>query len=190
MPDPVLESVGPRLRAIRSRRGLTLEQLAERTGISISTLSRLESGLRRPTLELLLALAAEHRVPLDELVGAPAVGHPRIHPRSVHRNGRTWIELTRNPDGFNAFKVVLPVTGPVTREQRTHDGYEWLYVLTGTIRLILADEEFELTAGEVAEFDTSVPHAIVNSGDVPAETLIIFSHNGERLHMRETVTGA
>ena len=186
MPDPVLESVGPRLRAIRSRRSLTLEQLAERTGISVSTLSRLESGLRKPTLELLLPLAREYRVPLDELVGAPAVGDPRIHPRPVHRNGRTWIELTRNPDGFNAFKVVLPVTGPVERQQRTHPGYEWLYVITGRVRLSLGSDDFELASGEVAEFDTSSPHAITNAGDVPAETLIIFSHNGERLHMRDT----
>ena len=74
----MLTAVGPRLRALRKQRGATLEQLAESTGISVSTLSRLESGHRRPTLELLLPLAQAHRVPLDELVGAPATGDPRI----------------------------------------------------------------------------------------------------------------
>ena len=59
----------------------TLAQLAEATGISVSTLSRLESGRRRPTLELLLPLARAHQVPLDELVGAPATGDPRVHAR-------------------------------------------------------------------------------------------------------------
>ncbi|HEY7882561.1 MAG TPA: helix-turn-helix transcriptional regulator, partial [Streptosporangiaceae bacterium] len=47
--DPVLDAVGPRLRSIRQRRGATLAELSETTGISVSTLSRLESGGRRPT---------------------------------------------------------------------------------------------------------------------------------------------
>ena len=63
----VLASVGPRLRALRRQRGTTLAQLAESTGISVSTLSRLESGARRPTLELLLPLARPHQATLDEL---------------------------------------------------------------------------------------------------------------------------
>src|SRR5262249_42923332 len=89
MPDDlhgVLNAVGPRLRALRRERNVTLEQLAGSTGISVSTLSRLESGQRRPTLELLLPLAQAHRVPLDELVGAPATGDPRIHPRPIKRH--------------------------------------------------------------------------------------------------------
>ena len=53
----VLSAVGPRLRALRRERGATLAQLSETTGISLSTLSRLESGQRKPTLELLLPLA-------------------------------------------------------------------------------------------------------------------------------------
>src|SRR3712207_6992551 len=72
--DDVLTAVGPRLRALRRQRGGTLGQLSEQTGISVSTLSRLESGQRRPTLELLLPLARAHQVPLDELVGAPPTG--------------------------------------------------------------------------------------------------------------------
>lgn len=182
-----LSHVGDRLRSLRKSRGVTLEQLAEDTGISISTLSRLESGNRRPTLELLMALAGRYRVPLDELVGAPQVADPRIHPRPVSRNGTTWIPLTRNQEGFNAFKQILPrPTGSAEPiEQRTHPGYEWLYVLSGRLRLALAAEEFILDAGEVAEFDTTTPHRITNGGAVPVELLIIFSHNGEKLHMRD-----
>ena len=75
--DDVLAGVGPRLRALRQERGATLAGLSAATGISVSTLSRLESGQRRPTLELLLPLARAHQVPLDELVDAPATGDPR-----------------------------------------------------------------------------------------------------------------
>src|SRR3954451_21118114 len=73
----VLAAVGPRLRALRQRRGTTLRQLSAATGISVSTLSRLESGDRRPSLELLLPLARAHQVPLDELVDAPPTRDPR-----------------------------------------------------------------------------------------------------------------
>jgi transcriptional regulator with XRE-family HTH domain len=86
--DDVLAAVGPRLRAVRQRRGATLAELSAETGISVSTLSRLESGQRRPNLELLLPLARAHGVPLDELVGAPATGDPRIHIRPIKGTGR------------------------------------------------------------------------------------------------------
>jgi transcriptional regulator with XRE-family HTH domain len=83
--------------------------LIMRISRSASTLSRLESGQRRPTLELLLALAEVHHVALDELVGAPATGDPRIHLRPVVSNGITWVPLSRNPGGLNAFKQIMPV---------------------------------------------------------------------------------
>jgi transcriptional regulator with XRE-family HTH domain len=186
----VLTAVGPRLRALRNRRGATLEQLAERTGISVSTLSRLESGQRRPTLELLLPLARAHQVPLDELVGAPATGDPRIHPRPVTRDGAVWVPLSRNPGGLNAFKQILPVgqAPPAQLDLRAHDGYEWLYVITGRLRLALGEREFVLTAGEAAEFDTRVPHGLANAGRKPVELLIIFGQQGERVHLRARTT--
>jgi len=184
--NTVLTAVGPRLRALRKARDTTLEQLSAATGISASTLSRLESGQRRPTLELLLPLAKAHRVALDELVGAPATGDPRIHPRPVVRDGATWVPLSRNPGGQNAFKLILPVDPhPLGRpDQRVHEGHEWLYVITGRLRLSLGDRDFVLTEGEAAEFDTRVPHASANLGDTPVELLIIFGQQGERVHLR------
>lgn len=182
----VLDAVGPRLRAIRKQHGSTLHQLAELTGMSVSTLSRIESGQRRPTLEVLLPLAQAYHLPLDELVGAPRTGDPRIHPRPVSHDGVVWVPLTRNPGGLNAFKQVLPVLEqiPERLEQKTHEGYEWLYVLTGKLRLALGEHNFVLGAGEAAEFDTRVPHAIANVGRRPLELLIIFGQQGQRMHLR------
>src|SRR3712207_4316403 len=140
--DAVLTAVGPRLRALRRQRGGTLAQLSEETGISVSTLSRLESGQRRPTLELLLPLARSHRVPLDELVGAPETGDPRVHPRPVVHHGVTSLPLTRRPGGVQAFKQVYPPGWPGGEpEQRTHEGYDWVYVLSGRLRLVLAEHD-------------------------------------------------
>src|SRR3954447_10284540 len=130
--ERVLAAVGPRLRALRSQRGATLAQLSEATGISVSTLSRLESGDRRATLELLLPLARVHAVPLDELVGAPPTGDPRIHPRPVVRGGVTMLPLSRRPGGIQAYKMLYPPHTPAgepdRRESKVHEGYDWLYV--------------------------------------------------------------
>ena len=177
-----LELVAPRLRRVREQRGMTLTELAERTGISKSTLSRLENGQRRPTLELLLPLAQAYRVPLDDLVGAPEVGDPRIRLKPRRVNGRTVLPLTR-PGGVQAWKIVIPSTQSEPRP-RSHDGFEWLYVLSGRMRLVLGDRDLVLAEGEAAEFDTQLPHWFGSTGDGPAEVLSIFGRPGERMHVR------
>ena len=178
-----LELVGPRLRRVREQRGLTLTDAAQATGISKSTLSRLETGQRRPSLELLLPLAQTYRVPLDDLVGAPEVGDPRIRLRPRRVNGRTVLPLTR-PGGIQAWKIVIPRTQSKPQPRR-HDGFEWLYVLSGRMRLVLGDRNLVLGVGEAAEFDTQVPHWFGSTGEEPAEVLSIFGRPGERMHLHE-----
>jgi transcriptional regulator with XRE-family HTH domain len=186
----VLSAVGPRLRALRLQRGATLTQLSASTGISVSTLSRLEAGQRKPTLELLLPLARAHQVPLDELVDAPETGDPRIHQRPFDRHGVTMIPLTRRPGGLQAYKQVFPPRWPVGAvEQQVHEGYEWLYVLSGRMRLLLGEHDVTLSAGEVAEFDTRTPHAVTNPGPEPAEVLTLYGPQGERIHVRARPAG-
>jgi transcriptional regulator with XRE-family HTH domain len=178
-----LDQVGARLKRLRMQRGVTLTGLAAATGISKSTLSRLESGQRRPSLELLLSLAQAYRVPLDELVGAPEVGDPRIRLKPRNANGRTVIPLTRQPGGMQAWKIVIP-TSKIAPVLKTHEGYEWLYVLSGRMRLVLGDHDMVLGPGEVAEFDTHVPHWFGSPGHQQAEVLSVFGGQGERMHVR------
>jgi transcriptional regulator with XRE-family HTH domain len=180
----VLAGVGARLRALRRARGVTLAELATETGLTASTLSRLENGKLRPTLEQLLPLARAHGVPLDDLVAAPPTGDPRIHLRPVRRSGLTVVPLTRRPGGIQAYKVIYPPAGRAsTTELQTHDGYEWFSVLDGRVRFVLGEQEFELGPGEAAEFDTSVPHWIGSAGRQPAELLTLFGAQGERAHL-------
>jgi len=176
-------ATGGRLKRVREQRGITLTALAQTTGISKSTLSRLESGQRRPTLELLLALSTAYRVPLDDLVAAPDVGDPRIRLKPDRVKGRIVIPLTRQPEGQQAWKIVIPAN-KVTPEPRAHDGHEWIYVLSGRMRLVLGDQDWVLGAGEVAEFDTQVPHWFGATGDGPAEILSIFTRPGEQMTVR------
>ena len=156
----------------------------------MSTLSRLESGQREPGLRHLLPLARAHRLPLDELVGS-RTGDPRVHPRPFTRHGQTWIPLTRNPnDGLHAYKQILPAPATPRTEwtprpaQGSHEGHEWLYVLSGRLLLALGEHDVVLTAGETAEFDTRVPHGIANAGDQPVEWIALYGAQGERMHIR------
>ncbi|HEX4432859.1 MAG TPA: XRE family transcriptional regulator [Frankiaceae bacterium] len=186
--DDVVQAVGPRLRALRQQRGLTLAELSDATGISVSTLSRMESGQRRPTLELLLPLARAHQVPLDDIVDAPT-GDPRIHLKAFTSHGCTFVPLTRRPGGLQAYKQIIPPNWPKALpdsmpDLQVHEGYEWVYVLSGRVRLLLGDQDLTLKAGEVAEFDTHVPHFMANPGPRTAEVLNLFGPQGERLHVR------
>lgn len=184
--DAVLAMVGPRLRALRQRRDVTLAELSAATDISVSTLSRLESGQRRPNLELLLPLARAYGVPLDELIGSAATGDPRIHPQPFVRKGATYLPLTRRPGGLQAYKMVIPSTRAQQTEPdlQVHEGYEWLYVLSGQLRLVLGEHDLVLQAGEAAEFDTRVPHWFDRAGAEPVELLTLFGPQGERMHVR------
>ena len=179
-----LDQVGARLQRVRTQRGMTLTGVAEATGISKSTMSRLETGQRRPTLELLLALSHVYRVPLDDLVAAPEEGDPALRLKPGRVKGRTVIPLTRQPGGMQAWKIVL--TNNATPELRAHDGHEWIYVLSGHMRLVLGDQDRVLGPGEVAAFDTTEPHWFGSTGHEPAEILSIFGRPGERIAVRTT----
>ncbi|RZQ61440.1 helix-turn-helix domain-containing protein [Amycolatopsis suaedae] len=184
--DSALDAVGPQLRALRRERGTTLAELSAVTGISVSTLSRLESGSRRPTLEQLLPLAKAHGVTLDELVGAPPTGDPRLHLRPIScQGGMTILPLTRRPGGIQAYKFVLSARArPKEPDPQTHEGYEWLYVLNGRLRLVLGEHDLVLAPGEVAEFDTHVPHWFGAADTESVEFLSLFGKQGERAHIR------
>ncbi|MFJ6572551.1 helix-turn-helix domain-containing protein [Streptomyces sp. NPDC091292] len=186
--DPAMEdlltAVGPRLRALRQTRGITLAELSRTTGVSESTLSRLESGQRRATLELLLHLSGAYDVPLDDLVGAPRAGDPRIHLKPIRRFGMTFVPLSRRPGGTQAFKMIIPAQ-PKPREPtlQTHEGFEWLYVLHGTLRLVVGERDLTVAADEVAEFDTSLPHWLGSADGGAVELLVLFDMQGARAHV-------
>ena len=158
------------------------DQEAEQTAVSKSTLSRLENGQRRATLELLLPLAQVYRVPIDDLVGRrrSATLGSGSKPRRV--NGRTVLPLTA-PGGVQAWKILIPASQS-TPMLRTHDGFEWLYVLSGRMRLVLGDQDLVLGVGEAAEFDTQAAALVRQHRGRRAEVLSIFGRPGERMLVR------
>ena len=190
--DRTLDAVGPRLKQLRQRRDMTLSDLADETGISVSTLSRLEAGLRLPTLGQLLPLARAYGVTLDELVDAPPTGDPRVNLRPIpSSDGSTILPLTRRAGGIQAYKFVLPAgRDDAEPDLRTHEGYDWAFVLNGRLRLVLGTHDLILNPGEAAEFDTRTPHWFGATSSGPVEFLSLVGKQGERAHVRAAPQGA
>jgi transcriptional regulator with XRE-family HTH domain len=184
--DDVDLRVRRRLRELRTQLGLTLEEVATRADIDVSTLSRLESGKRRLALDHLPRLATALSVSTDELLRAPAADDPRVRGSSHTSHGVTYWPLTRSgpAGGLHAFKI------RVSARRRTppdplpvHDGQDWMYVLSGRMRLILGERDFTIKPGEAVEFSTWTPHWF-GSADGPVEAIALFGPHGERLHVQ------
>lgn len=178
--DDGLKQVGARLRAARHERGWTLEDLAARAEMSASTLSRLESGKRQASLELLLPLTRQLGIRIDDLV-ATAPPDPRVRRPLIRRNGMLIAPLAPEGSPIATYKVTFPPAAEPP-EPRVHDGYEWLYVISGRLRLLLGEQDLVLTRGEAAEFDTRIPHSLSAVGTRPAQVLSIFNQDGMRMH--------
>lgn len=180
-----IDQIAPRLRRARLRKGLSLADLARATGISTSTLSRLESSQRRPSLELLLPITAALGVRLDEIVAAPRILDPRVPQQPTTRDGRVLIPLSRHQGEPRAYTMIIPAHD-AQPHLRTHAGHEWLYVLRGRLRVRLDDQDFIMGAGEAAEFDCQLPHWFGAAGRGDVEVLSLFGRHGERIHLRTT----
>ncbi|KJC64833.1 transcriptional regulator, XRE family with cupin sensor [Agreia bicolorata] len=176
-----LEQVAPRLRRARQKKDMTLDELSRATGISRSTLSRLESGQRKPSLELLLPVIAALSVSLDEIVRSPKTEDSRISPKRAE--GRVLTPLSQHPGELQAYKITIPATERVV-ELHTHTGHEWLYVLSGRLRVVLGEHDLVLNEGEAAEFDTLNPHWFGSAGSGAVEILSMFGKQGQRMHLR------
>jgi len=185
--DTALSQIAPRLRRARHHKNITLVALSKETGISTSTLSRLESGQRKPSLELLLPIVVALGVRLDDIVTPPRVEDVAESPSQTRPEGRSLTPLSNHSAGPQAFKITVPATENQP-ELRTHTGYEWIYVLSGRLRLVLGEHDIVMGVGEAAEFDTRNPHWFGSAGNRPVELLSMFGKNGERIHVRARPT--
>lgn len=174
------------LRRAREQRRVTLTELSHLTGTSISTLSRLESGQRRPTVELVLRISLALGVPPESLIAAPGGAlHGATAPLgSAPHDSST--PLTHRRSGFRAFRLTL-IGEPALPSVRTHAGHEWIYVLSGRLTLRLGARELRLGPGEAAEFPGTQPHALGPAGPGGVELLALLSAQGELVHTSRAI---
>jgi transcriptional regulator with XRE-family HTH domain len=186
-PSEIDHVVRTRLRSLRNTLGLSLDELAARTHLSASTISRVETGKRTISLDILLPLASALQVDLDELLDVRDDGDVVIHPTPSSSGERTTWMLSRPTGRTIAIKLRLePTTDAV--EQQVHPGHDWLFVTLGRVCLSLGDRRIVVDTGEAAEFSTMTPHATV-AIDGPAELIMIFDRDGQRAHVHNETGG-
>ena len=180
-PNEIEWVVRTRLRSLRSTLGLSLDDLAERANLSPSTISRIETGKRTISLDVLLPLARALQVDLDSLLDVRSDDDVVIRPVPSSSGERTTWPLSRPTSNTVAVKIRLVPTAR-TRRQRVHPGHDWFFVIEGRVLLLLGERELIVEAGEAAEFATMTPHSWA-AIDGPAELIMIFDRDGHRAHV-------
>jgi transcriptional regulator with XRE-family HTH domain len=173
--------VRTRLRSLRTTLGLSLNDLAARADLSPSTISRIETGNRTISLDVLVPLARALQIGLDTLLDTHDDDDVVIRPEVSSSGERTSWMLSRPTANTIALKVRYEPTDRAP-EQRTHPGHDWFFVTEGQVRLLLGEREIFVEEGEAAEFDTMTPHSIAAIGS-PAELIMVFDRDGHRAHV-------
>ena len=175
--------VRDRIRSLRKARGWTLDDLAGRTLINASTLSRIETGRRRVALDQLAPIARALGTSIDDLVDVSEDEDVVIRPRRDTVHGAIVWPLTRQHDttGLIVSKMRLPAASGEPDPQ-VHPGHDWFYVLEGSAILVLGERRFLVETGNAAEFSTMTPHWIAGH-EGPVDILTIFDREGERAHL-------
>jgi transcriptional regulator with XRE-family HTH domain len=184
-PNEIEQVVRTRLRSLRNTLGLSLDELAARTNLSPSTISRVETGKRTISLDILLPLAAALQIDLDALLDIRRDDDVVIRPAPSTWGGFTTWTLSRPTGSTIAVKMRIETTQ--MPKQRVHPGHDWFFVLEGRVRLALGDREILVEPGEAAEFATMTPHALA-ALDHPAELIMIFDRDGHRAHTHQDPT--
>ncbi|MGW1543341.1 helix-turn-helix domain-containing protein [Streptomyces sp. NPDC002309] len=173
----VLPVVAPQLRDLRRRASLTLEAAARAAGLSPAHLSRLETGQRQPSLPMLLALARIYSTTVSELLAETVPDRDAVvraaDMESTAAAGWTYWQAGASGRGMQALRVHVPY-GSQGDIVRVHAGEEWLYVLTGRLRLRLGDAAHLLDPGDSAHFDSLTPHLI--AAQDPGGVDLLFVH--------------
>jgi transcriptional regulator with XRE-family HTH domain len=177
--------VRSRLRGLRIARGWSLNELAERCYMSPSTISRIETGQQRVSLDQLATISAALGSSLDQIVESADDQSVVITPHIDAERGLTTWMMNQEPDKDGMvvakFRITRPAPKPDEGALKVHPGRDWFVVLSGTIELLLADRVLTVETGQAAAFSTMTPHAVGAVGG-PAEVLAILDSNGQRHH--------
>ena len=176
-----LASFGANMKEQRLKRGWTLDELAERTGLSKPFLSRLEAGNRQASIAAVLTLSQVFGTSLATLFETPPAADPCLIVRKAdavpqEAHGLTYVPLSKADQSFNLRPLRVTVSPKRRGSQHyQHDGEEWIYVLSGKLTLSLAGQTYDLDPGDAVHFDSRLPHRVIARGHSPVEILLIAS---------------
>jgi len=196
-------ALGPRLRAIRLRRGLGLRELARRLDVSPSSISKIETGKNQPSVRTLYAFASELQVTIDEVLAFEQAATPESSSEkrpsqpqtgvadcafALQRAERTqairlesgvqWKRLMHWSDEDLEFIETTYEPGDASSRGDNlvrHNGHEFVHVLSGELRVVVGVDEFVLRRGDSLAFPSSTPHRLSNDGDTTARAIWVVS---------------
>jgi transcriptional regulator with XRE-family HTH domain len=174
------------LRAVRRHRGLTLESLAEQTGLTKSYLSKIERRQSTPSIAVALKVARALDVDVAQLFSDEAADEKIAIDRAGDRrkvDGERYVALARAVLGKSMSPfVVRPVGTAVDEPRPVHAGQEFVFVHAGTVELDYSDQTVRLGPGDSAYFDASVSHNFRSVGTAAAEVVVVADNdpNGYR----------
>jgi transcriptional regulator with XRE-family HTH domain len=167
---------GWRIRALRRRKGLTLQALADQAGISVGFLSQVERDLATPSLGTLASLASALDITLDWFIAAarPADSVTRAADRkrfSVAESSLQYEQVSTTLPGGTLTSFIIHLPAGYASEVVAHNGEELIIVLDGVVRQSLGEGSFILSTGDTMHFMGDTPHAFANVGEGPARLL-------------------
>ena len=183
MQENIEDTVRRRIRGLRQARGWNLESLAAKCFVSASTLSRIETGQQRITLEQLAAIASSLGTSVEQLIESENGDEIVIRPEPETRDGMTFWLLSRESDKRGVTIGKMRITEESnSSEPKVHPGYEWFTVLSGIVKLQLGERKLFVYPGQAVEFSTMTPH-LISAHNGPTEILTIFDREGEKAHL-------
>ena len=186
MPQNLETIVGQRIKSLRGEKGLSLRDLAEKSGLSANTISLIENEKNSPTLSTLQCLAQALNVPITDFFqdqGGVTTVTVKKGEGMYTKNKSVEMEslgLGLQNQELIPFLITLQPGDENTTNEVSHAGQEFAYCLQGEIVYTTRDGQFHLEPGDSILLDASFPHKCINQGQATAKYLLIFSEHGEK----------
>jgi transcriptional regulator with XRE-family HTH domain len=177
--------VGKKLKTIRLKQGLTIQELAARSGVSSNMISRVERGLTIPSVQILMKLAevfaksinyfVEEVASTHEVVfSSPGQRDTTVYDDEHNMHTESFTSGLRDPQ-FMSFLCTIPKGGSSGRQLMYHSGDELIVLLEGQLQVAIAGETYLLESGDSLSFKSHMPHRWDNVGSGEARVIWTLS---------------
>jgi transcriptional regulator with XRE-family HTH domain len=177
--------VGKKLKAIRLKTDLTIQDLAAKSKVSSNMISRIERGLTIPSVEILMKLAVVFGKSINYFVEEVSTTHeivftsPGGRDTTVYEDERNMLTESftsglRDPQ-FMSFLCTVPMNGMSGNQNMYHPGDELIYLLQGNLKVVIGQETYQLEAGDSLSFKSHMPHRWINNGEADAKVIWTLS---------------
>ncbi|MGL4368153.1 MAG: helix-turn-helix domain-containing protein [Spirochaetota bacterium] len=177
--DELIVNLGKKVRYYRTKKEMTLKDLAEKAGVTPSLLSQVEHGKASPSLATLKSLADVFNIPIgilfemnDKGAASPLI-RKNTYRRIVTDGNINYSLLTPGLDEMEVFLNDYPPDSMTGEKQYSHDGIECGYLIEGTLVVEVEDREYVMEAGDTVLFESYRPHRIVNRSGAAARAIWI-----------------